>query len=118
MNKYANACEFQIDLGALTAQYSSASKDSFPEPERSLRQGGSPQNVGDYAIENLTGIEKPFSVRIMVKGTPKLGGDIIDSEIAGQHTMISYRQDLFIDNISFKLKEAVIRNIKIAKIDN
>ncbi len=118
MNKYANACVFQIDLGELTAQYSSASKDSFPAPERSLRQGGSPQNVGDYAIENLTGIEKPFSVRIMVKGTPKLGGDIIDSEIAGQHTMISYRQDLFIDHISFNLKEAVIRNIKIAKIDD
>lgn len=116
-NEYDNACEFQIRPGELTAQYGAASKDSFSAPELSLRQGGAPQSVRNYAVENLTGINKPFQVRILVKSTPKLGGSIFDTEIAGQNTMISYRQDLIVENISFNLQETDIRNIKIMKVE-
>jgi hypothetical protein len=84
---------------------------------KSLRQGALPQRVGNYAVENLTGTDKPFSVRILVKSTPKLGGSILDSEIAGQNTMISFRNDLIIENISFNLQETGIRNIKIMEIE-
>lgn len=115
---YNKACEFQIDTKALTAQYGSAIKDAFAAPEPSLRQEGSPQSVGNYAIENITGTDKPFTVRIIVKSNAKLGGSIVDAEIAGQNTMISYRQDLTVENISFNLLETGIRNIKIMKIEN
>ena len=115
---YNKACEFQIDTKALTAQYGSAIKDAFAAPEPSLRQEGSPQSVGNYAIENITGTDKPFTVRILVKSNAKLGGSIVDAEIAGQNTMISYRQDLTVENISFNLVQTGIRNIKIMKIEN
>lgn len=117
-NQYEKACELQINLKELTAQYSDAVKDSFSAPQRSLRQGGSPQHVGNYAIENITGAEKPFTVRIVVKNNPKLGGSVLDSEIAGQNTLISYRQNLTVKNISFNLEETSIRNIKVMKIED
>lgn len=116
-NPYEKACELQINTGAMTAQYSTATKDSFTAPERSLRQGGAPHHVGNYAIENLSGVDKPFSVRILVKSNAKLGGAILDTEIAGKNTLISYRSGLKIENISFKENEVSIRNVSIMKID-
>lgn len=110
-------CKLQINIKEMTAQYSNATKDPFSAPELSLREGGSLRRAGNYTIENLTGTDKPFSVRILVKSTPKLGGSILDSEIAGQNTMISFRNDLVIENISFNLQETGIRNIKIMKIE-
>jgi hypothetical protein len=117
-NKYEKACEVQLNLDELTAQYSHAYKDLFSAREKSLRQGGTPQSVKNYAIENLRGVNKPFSVRILVKNNSKLGGSILDSEIAGQNTMISYREGLTIANIVFKLKDIDIRNVTLMKIEN
>ena len=45
-------------------------------------------NTGNYAIENLIGVGKPFQVRLLVKYDPKMGGSLVDAEIAGQRTMI------------------------------
>ncbi len=116
--EYEKACELQLDTKALTAQYSAAVKDTFAAPELSLRQEGSPQSVGNYSIEHITGVNKPFSVRILVKNNAKLGGSILDTEIAGENTLISYRPDLLIKNISFKLSDMDIRNIRIMKTRN
>jgi len=113
-----NAAALQIDLAALTAQYNGAVRDSFAAPEHSLRQGGAPQGAKNYAIENLTGVGKPFTVRIVVKYSPKLGGSVIDTEIAAQNTLISYREGLTVENISFNLKRTGIRNVKVMKIDD
>lgn len=112
------ACELQIDLQSLTAQYSKAVQNTFAVAEQSLRQGASPQHVGNYAIENLTGTDKPFTVRIVVKSNAKLGGSIIDTEIAGQNALISYRRDLVVDQLQFNLSGTNIRNVKVMKIDN
>ncbi|MGN6494833.1 MAG: hypothetical protein ACTHLE_22785 [Agriterribacter sp.] len=116
-DQYEKACALQIDINALTAQYSAAVKDSFAAPEKSLRQGGSPQHVGNYAIENVMGMDKPFSVRILVKSNAKLGGTIIDTEIAGQNTLVSYRQGLTVKDISFNPQALDIRNVRIMKME-
>lgn len=115
---YEKACELQINTGSAIAQYNNAVKNAFAGPERSLRQGGSPQHVGNYAIENLTGIDKPYSVRILVKRNAKLGGTIVDTEIAGQNTMVTYRQGLSIESIAFNVTETGIRNIKVMKVED
>ena len=88
-----NSCELQIRLNDLRAQFASASVNDFSGTMQSLREGGSPHQVSDYAVENLIGIDKPFTVRIIVKGDDKIGGSLIDAEIAGQRTMITYRPD-------------------------
>ncbi len=117
-NGYENACEFQFDAKSLTAQYSNAVKGAFAAPEQTLRQGGEPQSAINYAIEHVTATQKPFTIKILVKSNAKLGGSIIDTEIAGQNTMISYRQNLVVKNISFQLQDADIRNVRLMKIQN
>ena len=57
-------------------------------------QGGKPQQGRNYAIENTVGSNKPFTVRMIVKYSPKLDGSIVDTEIAGSRTMLSYREKL------------------------
>lgn len=111
-----DGCEFQICMDDSTAQFSNASREGFAIKERSLREGGSPQGVGNYAIENLIGTDKPFTVRMIVKNNPKLGGSIIDTEIAGQRTLITYRADLNIQNLSIKLEDIEIRNLQLSAI--
>lgn len=113
-----NGCQFQIHGGNQTAQFSNTGTAQFAAPESSLRQEGSPHQVGNYAIEQLTGINKPYSVRLLVKTNAKLGGSIIDAEIAGQRTMISYRQDLVVENLQFQVLDTEIRNLRLMKIVN
>jgi len=111
-----NGCEFQIRLDEAIAQYSKSIKDTFAEKEKSLRQGAAPQSVGNYAIENLIGTDKPFTVRMFIKSNPKLGGTIIDTEIAGQRTMITYRPDLDIQTLKVQTDNIQLNNLQISKI--
>ncbi|WP_197027660.1 hypothetical protein [Prevotella sp. 10(H)] len=109
-------CEFQLRLDDLVAQYSNASFEGYSGAEKSLRNGGNPQEARNYAIENLIGVDKPFSVRMVVKYTDKLGGVLIDSEIAGQRTMITYRPDLLVKKMMFKSENVEIKNVKLAPL--
>jgi hypothetical protein len=113
-----HACEVQVSPQAKRAQYGKGQAEGFSGSEKSLREGGSPSNARDYAIENLIGTDKPFTVRIIVKYEGKFGGSQIDTEIAGQRTMITYRPDLKVEKILFRSKETGIRNIKIAALEN
>ena len=117
-NDYEKACEMQINTAALTAHYSNAVKDSFAEPQKSLRQGGNPGEVHNYAIENIIGVDKPFMVRILVKSNPKLDGTIIDTEIAGQNTLVTYRNRLSVKNIVLNIADIGVRNIRLMKIED
>jgi beta-fructofuranosidase len=74
-----------------------------------LREGGSAN-----AIENLEGIEGPFTVRVLVKGDEKLGGSLVDAEIAGQRTLISYRADLTVRKIMLRAEGAQVPKVEIA----
>ncbi|KAF5073424.1 hypothetical protein DSECCO2_191530 [anaerobic digester metagenome] len=112
-----DGCEFQIDIENAFAQYSNSTKEKFALREKSLRQGGAPHLVGNYAIENLIEINKPFLVRMLIKSNPKLGGTIIDSEIAGKRTMITYRADLDIQNLLFELEDVEITNLQLSEIN-
>jgi hypothetical protein len=112
------SCELQIRLDDLRAQFGSGSLNSFAGSEKSLREGGSPSGVGNYAIENLIGVDKPFTVRVIVKGDEKIGGSLVDAEIAGYRTMINYRPDLTVKKIVFRTEGVELRNVQIAQIKN
>lgn len=111
------ACEFQIQADAQRAQFGVAARNNFAGQEKSLREGGAPQKAGNYAIENLIGVDRPFTVRLIVKADDKIGGSLIDAEIAGQRTMISYRPDLTVKKLRFRLQEAEIKNVQFAPFD-
>ena len=112
------SCELQIRLDDLRAQFGPGSLNKFAGNEKSLREGGSPSSVGNYAIENLIGVDKPFTVRVIVKGSDKIGGSLIDAEIAGQRTMISYRADLTVKKLLFRVEGIALSNIQIASLKN
>ncbi len=113
-----NACEVQISPKAKKAQYGKGQLQNFSGTEKSLREGGSPSSARNYAIENLANTDKAFTVRIIVKYEDKFGGSQIDTEIAGQRTMIAFRPDLKVEKLVLRSEETGIKNVKIAVLKN
>ncbi|MBC7398598.1 MAG: hypothetical protein H7289_01540, partial [Mucilaginibacter sp.] len=113
-----HACEVQISPKAKKAQYGKGQISDFSNTEKSLREGGSPSGARNYAIENLTNTDKSFTVRIIVKYASKFGGSQVDTEIAGQRTMIAFRPDLKVEKLLFRSENTGIKNIKIAALKN
>jgi len=111
-----NRYEFQINLPQKRAQYANGDRLKFAAPEKTLREGGAPHQARSYAIENLTGVDKPFTVRLIVKYENKFGGSQIDAEIAGERTMLSFRPELKTERLFFRTEQAEIRNLKIAAL--
>ena len=112
----SSPCEFQIDVERKRAAFAPATPDGFAATQKTLREGGQPHEARDYAVENLLGTDAPFSVRLIVKGDDKLGGSLIDAEIAGRRTLISYRPDLFVDRVAFRTEGVELASVRIAKL--
>ncbi|TCC99097.1 hypothetical protein EZ449_21460 [Pedobacter frigidisoli] len=113
-----HAAEVQISPNYKRAQYGNGQLQHFSITEKSLREGGSPNGVRNYAIENLSATDKPFTVRMIVKYDHKFGGSLIDTEIAGQRTMISFRPDLKVEKLLLRAENSGIKNVKIAALKN
>ncbi len=111
-----NACELQIRLDDQRAQFGPGSLTHWAAKQKSLREGGKPHRNSNYSIEHLRGVDRPFTVRVIVRGEGKLGGSLIDVEIAGQRTMISYRPDLAAVKIQFKTTCVEIQSPEFATI--
>ena len=97
-----HSCPWTLDLSEATARFGEG---------RSLRQGGEPQHATDYAIEHLCGVDSSFPLRMIIKGEPKLGGSLVDVEIAGRRTMISHRSKLFVRRMTVEAKHATVSNL-------
>lgn len=115
-NGEQNACELLISPDEKSAQYGNGAAGHFAEKEKSLRQGAHPQAARNYAVENLMDVDRPFTVRLIVKATDKYGGSLIDTEIAGKRTMITYRPDLFVKQLIFRPEQVEVKNITLAKL--
>ena len=111
-----DSCAFEIGIHDQRAQFAPGLLTGFAASQKTLREGGSPNEACNYAIENLLGVDKPFSVRILVKWSRKLGGSLVDAEIAGQRTMLSYRPELQVKKIRFHTDGAVLHNVQIAPL--
>ncbi len=111
-----NACEIQVSPNAKRAQYGKGQLQNFSSMEKSLHEGGSPSGARNYVIENLANTDEPFTVRIIVKYEDKFGGSQIDTEIAGQRTMISFRPELKVEKLLIRSENTGIKNVKIADL--
>ncbi len=74
-------------------------------------------NIG-RPIKNLIGAEKPFAVRVVVKGDDKLGGTLFDAEFAGARTTIAYHEDLTVTGVCFRTEDVALKNVKLAPLKN
>ena len=107
------ACELQIGLDVRRAQFGPGSLNHFAGREKSIREGGTANS-----IENLIGTDKPFAVRVVVKSSSKIGGSLVDAEIAGRRTLISYRADLTVKKMVFRTDGVELKNVQIAPLTN
>jgi hypothetical protein len=99
------------------AQWNEAQRNGFAAADmKSVREGGSAHQTGNYAIEKLIGVDKPFQVRLLLKYDPKMGGTLIDAEIAGQRTMITCRVGLRVQKMIFRTEGVELQNVKIAPL--
>ena len=69
-------------------------------------------------LGNLAGVDRPFSVRVIVMGDDKLGGSLLDAEIAAARTAISFREDLAVKKLQFRAEGVEFRNVRIAPLRN
>ena len=109
-----DGCEWRLDCARERAQYSGVG--SRNRVEKSLREGGEPQHGRDYAIENLIGTGAPFTVRMIVKYSSKFDGSILDTEIAGQRTMLSYREKLEAARLRLDATSLKISNLRLSPL--
>ncbi len=109
-----DGCAWSLDCSTARAQYSGVGR--YAAMEKSLREGGEPQRGRNYAVENLTGIDAPFSVRMVVKYSPKFDGSIVDTEIAGQRTMLSYREKLEVGLLCLNATDLEVTNLRISPL--
>jgi hypothetical protein len=117
-NGEQSACEWQLSLDDLRAQFGPGSLNGFAAREKSLREGGAPHGAGNYAIEQLLGVAEPFTLRILVKADEKIGGSLIDAEIAGRRTMLAYRPDLTVKKLVCRAEGIELKHIQIASLKN
>jgi hypothetical protein len=108
--------ELQLRLDSRRAQFGPGSLTGFAAAQKSLREGGEPHHGGNYAIENLIDVAGPFTVRIIVKGDAKLGGALIDAEIAGKRTLLTYRGDLTVRKLLCRVEGVELRDVEIAPL--
>ncbi len=108
--------ELQIRLNDKRAQFAPGSLSVFAFPQKSLREGNMPHAVRNYSIENLIGVDGSFTVRVIVKNSEKMGGALVDAEIAGQRTMISYREELTVKKMLFRMEGVELKNVQIAPL--
>jgi hypothetical protein len=112
----AGSCELQLRPGERRVQFGPGSRTDFAGPEKTLREGGAPHAGGNYAVDNLLGVDRPFPVRVLVTTSPKLGGTLIDAEIAGRRTMLTYRPELVVKSLLLRIDGAEIRDPRIAAV--
>lgn len=111
-----DGCEIQINLDRDRAQFGPDAGAGYAAQEKSLREGGAPHSAGNYAIENLMGVDRPFAVGVVIKANGKIGGSLIDAEIAGHRTMITYRPDLDVRSLRFRTDGVELKDIIISEL--
>ncbi|MBQ2018607.1 MAG: hypothetical protein II209_04030, partial [Alistipes sp.] len=112
---YENACEWQLQLDRKRAQFANGVAEGFARDERTLREGGDVSGVRNYAISDPCLAKKTVGVRMVVDGSDKLCGTLLDVEINGERTMISYRPNLHVGKLSFNCEKATVKNLRIAE---
>ncbi|WP_176012363.1 hypothetical protein [Victivallis sp. Marseille-Q1083] len=128
-------CELQLRLGERYAQYGSADGNRFaaaipsareliaaecPELEAAthLKNPNLHQRGGNFAIEQVDGMDRPFHLSLLVYHDPKMNGSIVDAEIAGQRTLISCRPGLTVSQLvlAADAPDLEVRNLQLAPL--
>jgi hypothetical protein len=70
----------------------------------------------DRELKNLAGVDGPFAVRAVAKSDHKLGGTLLDVEIAGQRTAITFVENVTVTRLAFKVSGVEVRSLRVAAL--
>ena len=105
-------CYWKLDLGECRAQYG----DALDSGEKTLNEGCRISGAGNYAVKDGMGLGAPFKVRMAVKCDPRFNGSVIDTEIAGTRTMVSFREGLEVGSLRFATSGCKVKDLNISKL--
>ncbi len=115
-------CELQLRVSQGRAQWGNATDGTFAAPIPTTREivdveqneiscTKEVKNVNihfrsrNFCIEHVAGMDRPFSLKVIVRRDNKMSATIIDAEIAGQRTMITYRPGLTVRRLVLAASE-------------
>jgi hypothetical protein len=131
-----NACVLTLDIKNQRMQVSDGEKGAFaPELPTMLEQmqkvdasitnykesgcNDIPQFAKNYALEDIPGMEQPFSLKMMLRYSKRLRATVLDIEVAERRTMISVRDGFFPTGAQFLVEgDAEIQSATLQKIEN
>jgi len=111
----ARSCEFQLDFGKQRMQISPCGADGTFHPEiQTIREGlktmpqehlgwgvrashGIHAGSQNFCLENVDVLNGTFTLKVIVRYSPKMRCTVFDAEVAGQRTLISNRVRLKAD---------------------
>ncbi len=67
-------------------------------------------------LKHLVGVDRPFTVRVLIKSDAKLGGTLFDAEIAGQRTALNYLEDFTVNKVAIRTEDVELRDVRIAPL--
>ena len=79
--------------------------------------GGEPYCLGIDPAGLGMNHDGPFRVRVAVKTDPRFNGCIIDSEIAGEKTQVTYRRGLEVKGVAFSIDGCKVSRVKCNAIE-
>ena len=98
------ACTFELDFKNNRVQINDAKADYFgerlPTMLELMKNGAEdisniPRKAKNYALPDISGINKPFTLKMILRYSKRLKSTVIDAEIAGRRTFISVRSDFY-----------------------
>ncbi|NLB68609.1 MAG: hypothetical protein GX804_02835 [Lentisphaerae bacterium] len=114
--------ELQIDIAGGRAQWNDAVAGTLSSSIPSAREIIEAKRAGEawaqpgrghanfhssgrnFCIEKVGGMQQPFIVRVIVFYDQKIGGSVVDAEIAGRRTLVSCRPGLRVQRIASIIK--------------
>ena len=90
--------EFRVEAAAGRAQFADADAGAKAPRQKTQAElnregkGAKISSMTSFAIQNVSGLDKPYRVRLNVNFDAKSGCTLVDAEIAGRRTLVCYRE--------------------------
>ncbi len=120
--------EFQLNFQTKRMQTNDAQWGKFAEPiptgyEQALQGvncwatgNDTARNTHNYCLGGVDCIDKPFTLRVLIRQSKKLHATVLDFEVAGCRTMLSRREWFFPSQAQVMGEGAVIANLSLKKL--
>ncbi len=76
-----------------------------------------PSNSANFCLARVDCLKGACLLRVRLRYEPKTGSAVLDCEIAGERTLVSYRKGLRVNALRVALEKGSVNRLKIARIE-